>query len=270
MVCAYPPEHTKEADMSASSPETFAFPFQPVRPLGALAAFRDLVNDPEDTRHVFRFFSAAQGRTGEASFRRFSASAYGQGVIANRQGLADTLKDRAQLEACGPGTFAAAYLHYLDSEGLDPLGVYEAAVAVNPSHYELLDRDYPQFSAYTWSMSLTHDLYHVLTGYGRDPLGEALLLVFTGVQTGSRGSRLLGAMAGLRIRSEIPSWPVGRMMRNAVAMARAAQPMPVFDLTTLFPLSLDDARTALSITPDTLYRETLAAWTGPQPIRARA
>ena len=260
----------KEADLSASSTDAYAFPFQPVRPLGALAAFHDLVNDPEDTRNVFRFFSAAQGRTGEASFRRFCASDYGQSVIANRQSLADSLNDRARLEAHGPGTFAAAYLHYLDSEGLDPLGVYEAAVAVNPAHYALLDRDYPQFSAYTWSMSLTHDLYHVLTGYGRDPLGEALLLVFTGVQTGSRGSRLLGAMAGLRIRSEILRWPVGRMMRNAVAMARAARPMPVCDLTELFPLTLQDARASLSITPDPLYRETLAAWTGPQPIRARA
>ncbi|MCH8489162.1 MAG: ubiquinone biosynthesis protein COQ4 [Oceanicaulis sp.] len=255
--------------MAAPSTDAYAFPFQPVRPLGALAAFRDLVNDPEDTRHVFRFFSAAQGRTGEASFRRFCASAYGQGVIANRQGLADTLTDRAMLEACGPGSFAAAYLHYLDSEGLDPLGVYEAAVAVNPAHYEMLERDYPQFSAYTWSMSLTHDLYHVLTGYGRNPLGEALLLVFTGVQPGSRGSRLLGAMAGLRIRSEIPRWPVGRMMRNAAAMARAAEPMPVRDLSELFALPLDEARAALSITPDPLYRDTLAAWTGPQPITAR-
>ncbi|MGY6626879.1 MAG: hypothetical protein ACXIVL_00020 [Oceanicaulis sp.] len=256
--------------MSASSTDAYAFPFQPLRPLAALGAFRDLLNDPEDTRHVFRFFSAAQGRTGEASFRRFCASEYGQSVIANRQGLADALTNRAQLEACGPGTFAAAYLHYLDSEGLDPLGVYEAAVAVNPAHYELLDREYPEFSAYTWSMSLTHDLYHVLTGYGRNPLGEALLLVFTGVQTGSRGSRLLGAMAGLRIRSEIPSWPVGRMMRNAAAMARAAMPMPVRDLSDLFALPLDEARAALSITPDPLYRATLDAWTGPEPIRARA
>ncbi len=256
--------------MSASSTDAYAFPFQPLRPLAALGAFRDLLNDPEDTRHVFRFFSAAQGRTGEDSFRRFCDSEYGRGVIANRQSLADALTGRAQLEAHGPGTFAAAYLQYLDSEGLDPLGVHEAAVAVNPGHYEMLDRDYPQFSAYMWSMSLTHDLYHVLTGYGRNPLGEALLLVFTGVQTGSRGSRLLGAMAGLRIRSEIPSWPVGRMMRNAAAMARAARPMPVQDLSDLFALPLDGARAALSITPDPLYRETLAAWTGPQPITARA
>ena len=31
-----------------------------------------------------------------------------------------------------------------------------------------------------------------------------------------------------------------------LAMARAARPMPVYDLTTLLPLSLDDARAALS------------------------
>ncbi|MCC5996171.1 MAG: hypothetical protein JJU18_07365 [Oceanicaulis sp.] len=256
--------------MSAQTAENPAFPYQPVRPLAALAAFRGLIRDKEDTRYVFRFFAAAQGRTGEASFRRFCASELGRTIIADRQWLADRLMDRERLEACGPGTFAAAYLHYLDSEGLDPLGVYEAAVANNPEHYALLDRDYPEFSAYTWAMSLTHDLYHVLTGYGRDALGEALLLVFTGVQTGSRGSRLLGAMGGLKIRSEIPSWPVGRMMRNAAAMARAAAPMPVTDLTALFPLALDDARAALSLRPDPLYRDTLAAWNGPPPIAVKA
>ncbi|KAA5801017.1 hypothetical protein F1654_13235 [Alkalicaulis satelles] len=246
------------------------FPSQPVRPLEALAAFGDLIRNKEDTRHVFRFFAATQGRTGEAGFRRFCASELGQRVIADRQWLADQLMDRARLESYGPGTFASAYLHYLDSEGLFPLGVYEAAVANNPEHYALLDRDFPQFSAYTWAMSLTHDLYHVLTGYGRDALGEALLLVFTGVQSGSRGSRLLGAMGGLKIRSEIPRWPVGRMMRNAASMARTAAPMPVTDLTALFPLKLDEARQALRLRPDPLYRNTLDTWQGPAPLTVKA
>jgi ubiquinone biosynthesis protein COQ4 len=252
------------------SSQTAAFPWEPVRPFKALGAFRDLIKDKEDTRHVFRFFNAAQGRTGEEAFRRFCGSDFGRSVIADRQELARKLMDRENLEKAGPGTFAAAYLHYLDAEGLNPLGVYEAAVANNPEHYEILERDYPEFAAFTWSMSLTHDLYHVLTSYSRDALGEALLLVFTGVQTGSRGSRLLGAMGGLKIRSEIPRWPVGRMMRNAAAMARAAAYLPTADLTALFGLRLDEAREQLNITPDPLYREVRESWTGPEPIAVRA
>lgn len=256
--------------MPASSVETCAIPFQRVRPLGALAAFRDLIKAPHDTRHVFRFFAATHGRTGEASFRRFIASEYGRSIISDRQRFADTLNNRAQLEACGPDTFAAAYLNYLDTEGLDPLGVHEAAVAANPAYYEHLDHDYPEFSAYIWSMNMTHDLFHVLTGYGRDALGEGLLLMFTGVQTGWRGSRLLGSMVGLRIRPQIPSLPIGRMMRNAAGMARAARPVYAHDLTELFPLTLADARAALSITPDRVYLDALAAWMASQPVRARA
>ena len=39
-----------------------------------------------------------------------------------------------------------------------------------------------------------HDLWHVLTGYGRDPLGEVCLLAFTYAQTRLTG---LGAIAFL-------------------------------------------------------------------------
>ena len=110
----------------------------------------------------------------------------------------------------------------------------------------------------------------MLTGYGRDPLGEALLLTYNGNQSGTRGSRLLGMFAGLRIRSEIWQWPVGRMMANARKMARESTDMVVTDLTELLPLPLEEARQRLNIQPDPLYREVRDSWTGPEPVSAKA
>lgn len=241
-----------------------AFPSAPVDPMEAWRAFNRLIADKEDTRHVFDFIRAVNGRSGEPHFRRFLQSEHGRAVIADRSKLERALTGRAALEAMGPGTFAAAYLEYLDQEGLDPLGVREAAIASAPDIYETLRRDYPEFEAMTFNGQLTHDLFHVLTGYGRDALGEALLLVFTGVQNGSRGVRLLGRMAGLRIRWEVRALPVGRMMTNAVRMAETAENFATTDLTALFPLPLEAARARLKVAPDPLYAEIRAGHEGPE------
>jgi len=251
-------------------PDISDFPAYPVNLWAAWKAFRGLVRDKEDTRYVFAFFHAVNGRSYENFFREFAASDYGQRIIADREQLGRTLLDRKTLESHGPGTFAAAYLHYLDTENLSPLGVYEANWANAPDEMAAYKRDWPHLYSVSYMMNLTHDLYHVLTGYGRDPLGEALLLMWTGTQTNGRGPKWLGAMAGMQIRSEIPSWPVGRMMGEARRLARQAKLFHTIDLTALFPLSLEAARAELNIELPELYVETLAAYDGPAPVAVRA
>lgn len=252
--------------MAAPAPR---YPHRPVRPLKALKAFYGLTRDRDDTRYVFAFFDAVNGRSQEDWFDRFFASGYGRRIVADHRRVGRVLTDRTTLESHGPGTFAAAYLHYLDSENLHPEGVHEAHWAQAPDDMARLKAHHPELYALTYMMALTHDLYHVLTGYGRDPLGEALLLVFTGAQTGSRGSRLLGRMAGLRIRSEIPSWPVGRMMAEARRLSRTATNFASVDLLELLPLPLDEARARLNVGKPELYIATRKAWRGPEPVTAK-
>ena len=246
------------------------YPWEPFNLVRAWKAFWGLVGDRDDTRYVFEFFRAVNGQCMGGILSRFANSEFGRQQIEDRTRFSNKLLDRETLKSYGGGTFAAAYLHYLDSENLDPLGVHTAAVENAPELYAQLERDYPEFAAMTYTFHLAHDLHHVLTGYGRDPLGEALLLTYNGNQNGTRGSRLLGMFAGLRIRSEIWQWPVGRMMANARRMARESTDMIVTDLTELLPLPLEEARARLNITPDPLYREVRDAWTGPEPVSARA
>ncbi len=246
------------------------YPSRPIQPFKAIKAFFDLVGDRDDTRYVFAFFDAVNGRSNEAYYDRFFNSEYGKRYMADPEALGRVLLDRETLESYGKDSFAAAYLHYLDSEGLSPLGVHEAAVDVDPERMARMKEHWPQLYWLQYHGSLTHDLYHVLTGYGRDPLGEALLLVFSGLHTGSRGARLLGAMAGLRIRSEIPSWPVGKMMKEAVHLAKEAEHFPTADLASLLPLPLEEARARVNIGKPSIYRATRDAWTGPEPVPIKA
>lgn len=246
------------------------YPSQPVRPFKAVKAFFDLVDDRDDTRYVFAFFNAVNGRSNEAYYERFLNSDYGKAFLADPEALGRTLTDRATLESYGPGTFAAAYLRYLDSEDLHPLGVHEAALANAPDMMAGVKSEWPELYWMLYHGALTHDLYHVLTGYNRDPLGEALLLVFSGLHTGSRGARLLGALAGLRIRYEIPAWPIGRMMKEAVRLANTAEHFPTADLASLLPLPLAEARKRVNIGKPALYREIRATWSGPEPPTTKA
>lgn len=246
------------------------YPSSPIQPIRAAKAFAGLVGDRDDTRYVFAFFNAVSGRSNEAYFERFFNCDYGKAFLADPEALGRKLMDRPMLESYGPGTFAAAYLDYLDGEGLHPLGVHEAALDNAPEMMARLKREWPDLYWLQYHGALTHDLYHVLTGYGRDPLGEALLLVFSGLHTGSRGARLLGALAGLRIRLEIPSWPVGAMMKEAVRLANEAEHFPTADLTSLLSLPLDEARARVKIGQPALYQATRAAWTGPEPVTAKA
>ncbi|WP_421791300.1 Coq4 family protein [Hyphobacterium sp.] len=262
-------QHIPDAPPQSAS-ETGGFPpAYPIRPLKAWREFMGLVRNREDTRHVFGFFEAVNGRSYEQFYTRFAASEYGQSIIADPKQIGRILLDRETLESHGPGTFAAAYLHYLDTENLQPEGVYEANWDQAPERMRKLRDEWPNLYAMTYMMNLTHDLYHVLTGYGRDPLGEALLLLFSGIQTGGRGPIWLGRMAGLRIRQEIPSWPVGRMMAEAKKLAKEAAHFPTTDLTALLPLPLDAARAQLSIGTPTLYKEIIATWDGDMPVAVK-
>lgn len=261
-----------DALISSESPgreQAADFPYGPVRPFKAWKAFWDLVEDRDDTTHVFEFFHAVNGRSAGRSFRRFLASDFGRKMLADPHYIDRVLLDRAGLEAAGPGTVAAAYLHYLDSENLHPLGVHQAAKDAAPELWERMERDYPEYAVMRRTTAILHDLYHVLTGYGRDPLGEAVLLEFAGAQSGNRGARMLGRAAGLRIRAEIRSWPVGRMMNTAVKMAREAKEFALIDPADYIYLPLDEARAMLNVRPDPVYARIRAEWAGPEPVSGK-
>src|SRR3546814_1330225 len=60
----------------------------------------------------------------------------------------------------------------------------------------------------------THDLFHILTGYGRDALGEQCVLGFTYGQTGNYGNAFI-AYAG---RSEEHTSELQSLMRISYAV----------------------------------------------------
>src|SRR4029078_11371261 len=66
----------------------------------------------------------------------------------------------------------------------------------------------------------THDLWHVVTGYGRDLIGEASLLAFTYAQTRNPGIGFIVAVAYLKARGI--NRPARRLLRDGYRRGKRA------------------------------------------------
>ena len=76
---------------------------------------------------------------------------------------------------CPPGHLAHAYCDFMEREGLTAQGLVDEFDRFAKHHEQFRD----QFRWYLDRMRDVHDMLHVLTGYGRDALGEACVLAFT-------------------------------------------------------------------------------------------
>ena len=224
----------------------------PFRPFTALRAAGRLLRDPEDTRQVFVVMTALRGRSGRRMFDRFLATPVGASVVSERRRLLDRLQDRAGLAALPEGSLGRTYLVLMDGEQLTADGLVEASEAgrlgaVSPSAALFRDR-----------MRDMHDLTHVVTGYGRDGLGELCLMAFMFRHTGNLGGALIVLM-GL---AKFAKHGAGRMARRALFEAFAhggqARWLPGQDWEALLALPLDEVRRQLAIAAPARYPATMS------------
>ena len=108
----------------------------------------------------------------------------------------------------------------------------------------------------------THDMLHVLTGYGRDALGEQCVLAFTYSQQPAP-AHLLIAYAGAReIAKVAPKAPIFAAVREGQRLGKACPRLAELSIRDLLPLQLEEARAKLDITPATHYAECHRIWRG--------
>lgn len=226
-----------------------------------LHALRQLVADPDDTPRVFEITRALGLSSLRRGALRFKSTPVGRRVLAERIDLIDTLRDRAALARLPAGSLGRAYHDFVYREDLSADGLVEASMA-GGSHMRFEDAD---MKRYAERMREQHDLWHTLTGYGRDPFGEVCLLAFTYAQTRNKGLGLItlaGTWKGFqRAGSRVP-----KAIWAAYQAGRHASWLPEQDWERLLPVPVDDVRRRLAIPPPArAYREAVAA---PQPATA--
>ena len=228
-----------------------------LRPAKALHHFRELLKDKERTEEVFCIFEALPWRDLRKSGERFLTSERGLDLRVREPNLPTILDDHAALRRMPEGSLAHAYCDFMEREGLTAQGLVE--------EFERFAKDKPkyndQFQWYINRMRDVHDMLHVLTGYGRDALGEACVLAFTYSQQPALAHLFIGYMAGLNIGKQVKSSaPVLRAIREAQGLGKACPRIAEQAITELLPMPLEDVRAKLNITPAMHYRAAHAVW----------
>jgi ubiquinone biosynthesis protein COQ4 len=218
-----------------------------IRPLAALRAYGRLVKNKEDTVQVFEIMNALSGMATPNGYLKLTRKA--GGVAFAREELADKFRDPKWLAQFAPGTVGAAYREFMARENLS----VDALAQDNRSISPFIDAPH----VYAWygrRLRDVHDVWHVLTGYGRDALGEACIVSFSYAQTGNLGFGFIGAASAFRIRKGARHVPARRAVWEAWRNGRKARWLPALDYAKLFAEPLDQARERLGIrTPEVYY-----------------
>ncbi len=226
-----------------------------IRPLQAGRAIRALLRDPDDTAQVFRIVEALSGRTGERVFRRFRATATGARVLAEQRCLLASLQDRAALAALPAGSLGRTYHDFMAGEALRADGLREASLQ-GRSRREIPD---PERRLVLERLRDMHDLWHVVTGYGRDLVGEATLLAFTFAQTRNPGIGFIVGVAWWRAGRDAEGHAFRRLLSDGYRRGRRASWLPAADWEALLPLPLAEVRQRLGVEPAPTYTPVRSA-----------
>ena len=221
----------------------------PLAPLAAFRAFRKLVRNKEDTAQVFEIMRALSGRSIARGYDRMLRTMEGGRQAFLRDELAHRLDDPVWLARFGPGTVGAAYRTFREARGFTAEGLADEARKVAP----LVDAQHPVIW-YSRRIRDIHDIWHVLTGYQPDALGEACVVAFSHAQTGNLGFAFIGWGAAREIQRENPSIPARRAVLQAWRIGRAARWLPALDYEALFAEPLEIARARLNLRPASVYQ----------------
>lgn len=220
-----------------------------IKPLVAWRAMRTLISDPDDTSQVFHIIEALKGDSLTRALKRLQASPSGRQLLQERPDIVPLLNDREWLQGLPEGSIGRAYYDFVHAENLSADGLIESSEQA-PVYRDLNDEE-------LWLANRLrdiHDLQHVMTGYGRDPVGELSLLSFMTTQTPNRGIRFIIWMARRRYRQVARNFDVDALIREGAAMGRQAQWMPAVAWETLLGDSLAAVRRELGFAAPASYQ----------------
>jgi ubiquinone biosynthesis protein COQ4 len=210
----------------------------------AARALSTLLKDPDDLPQVFTLIDAVSGTAPHRLLFGFRRSASGRRLLRDRPDILERLADRDGLRALPEGSLGRAYLAFVESEGITPEGIRDASLETAPP---------PRFRDFDFigrRMRDTHDLWHTVTGYKGDVLGELSLLAFNLAQhwnTGIAFIVLAGVLKGYATNVGV------HMVWEGWRRGRAAAWLPAQEWEALLPLPLEEVRARLELGPPPAY-----------------
>jgi ubiquinone biosynthesis protein COQ4 len=222
----------------------------------ALNAFRKLMADKEDTVQVFEIMRALAGKSTPNGYQQLLTTPKGGRLAYERVELAERLMDRQWLNSFAPGTVGATYAEFTARENLSAEGLAEESRKGIDA--QAIDMRHP-VAWYGRRIRDVHDLWHILTGYGRDGLGEACLVAFSYPQTKSLGWAFIALGVWLR-SGNAGDLPVRQAILEGYRRGKSAAWLPGEDYEALMAEPLEAARARLGLGRPAIYESIPAEY----------
>ncbi len=194
----------------------------------------------------------------ERTFFRVLEDPVGQRLLEEERSLLPTLSDLTSLRGLPEGTLGREYARFMQDE---ELSITDFAAASRASMSEL---DYADRRAWILAERLRdmHDLIHVVSGYGRDLLGEMSVLCFGSGRPKRGENPRLSFILDLARRNFARS---GRpdavdVLRTAVERGAGAAFLPAVEWERLLPLPLSAVRERLNVATPPAYEPIRYSW----------
>ena len=222
-----------------------------IKPIAALFAIKKLLQDPDDTTQVFKVIEALSGDVIGHTVKRLLDDTSGRELLATKPNIVTVLNDREKLSAMPLGSIGHTYYQFVHGQNLSADGLVASSEGA---------RNNQSFSANErWTgdrLRDIHDLQHVLTGYGRDPIGELSLLSFMTTQVPNRGINFIIKMAKRKYQQEIPHLDIDALVLEGRNLGQQAAWMPAIRWEDRLSESLENVRNELGFTPPTAYQNS--------------
>jgi ubiquinone biosynthesis protein COQ4 len=215
--------------------------------------FRIVLKDKEQTDQIVAVADALPWRgVGEAA-SAFLASERGRAIFLAEPSLPDFLDDHALLRRTPPGSFAHAYCDFMEREGLTAAGM----VAATRARQQFGDG----VDWYIDRLRDFHDILHIVTGYGRDLLGEQCIFAFMYHQRPSPGHLGLAWAGTLMMKAKLQSKaPILRALIEARRNGKLCPRIVELPIKELFAMPLTTVREKLNVPEPRWYRKVLEVW----------
>jgi ubiquinone biosynthesis protein COQ4 len=214
----------------------------------AAQAIGKLLKDKEDTKAVFEIMRALSGKTIPNGYKKLLSTVEGGKIALTAQELQPLLDDHDTMATLPEGSVGRAYLRFVQGRKISAEGLADESRKTGHD----IDAAHP-YAWYARRMRDVHDLWHVLTGYETDALGEVCVVAFSYAQTKSSGFALIAGAGSNELQRLLPGHPVRRAAWQAYMNGRKAAWLPALDYPALLAQPLIAARQRLNIAAPTHY-----------------
>lgn len=205
------------------------------RRLFALRSLHQLGRNPGDTEKALLVGIALNGPKTIELVGRFASWPGGLRLLTERPGIDSRNVDYDALRALPDGTLGREYVRFLDDHDLSA-DLFRAPPGM------------PEVPAYVAQrLRQSHDIWHVVTGYGTTVPDEIALQAFTYGQTDLPSARALSRLGLLRWGWRYPS--LFRAVRRAYSRGKNAAPLATVAWEDLWDVPLGEVRRRLGVQP---------------------